>query len=408
MPSTTKSHPKLNTIKEALQAMRKGKPVIVVDDAGRENEGDIQIPAEFATPQVINFMVTHARGLVCVALPSERLKALKLGPMVEQNSDPYQTAFTVSVNARHNVTTGISAFDRATTVKTLINGKTKPQDLVRPGHVFPLQAQPGGVLQRAGHTEAAVDLAKLVHCTPAGVTCEILNADGTMARLPQLLQFAKKHRLKIISIADLIAYRRASEHTVHQIATAYIPTSNGDWQLVLFESSTDGLQHMAMVKGDVAGKSNVPVRVHSECFTGDVMGSQRCDCGEQLHSAMQYIEQKGRGVILYLRQEGRGIGLANKLHAYLLQDAGLDTVEANLKLGFPADLRDYGMGAQMLKELGLSTIQLLTNNPKKIIALDGFGLRVTKTIPLQIKPNRHNRRYLQTKQQKLGHLLDNL
>lgn len=398
----------MNTIKEALQDLRKGKPVVVVDDANRENEGDVQIPAEFVTPKIINFMVTHARGLVCVAMPAARLRALELHPMVQQNSDPYQTAFTVSVNARHGVTTGISAFDRAATVKTLIAGKTKPQDLVRPGHVFPLQAQPGGVLQRAGHTEAAVDLAKLINRTPAGVTCEILNADGTMARLPQLKKFAKTHGLKIISIADLIAYRRTTEHTVHQIANANIPTGTGDWQLVLFESSTDGLQHMAMIKGDVAGKRNVPVRVHSECFTGDVMGSQRCDCGEQLHSAMQYIEQQGQGVILYLRQEGRGIGLANKLHAYLLQDAGLDTVEANLHLGFPADLRDYGMGAQMLQQLGLTTIQLLTNNPKKIVALDGFGLKVTKIIPLQIKPNRYNRRYLQTKQQKLGHLLDNL
>lgn len=394
------------TIKEVLQEFRKGKPVIVVDDAGRENEGDLQIPAEYATPAVVNFMVTHARGLVCVAMPQERLQTLDVQPMVQLNSDPYQTAFTVSVNARHNVSTGISAFDRAETIKVLINPKTKPHDLVKPGHVFPLQAKPGGVLQRAGHTESAVDLAKLAGCTPAGVTCEILNDDGTMARLPDLVKYAKRHHLKMISIEDLIAYRRATDRTVRQIANANIPTRYGDWQLVLFESITDHSQHMAMVRGDVTGKKNIPVRVHSECFTGDVMGSKRCDCGEQLHAAMQYINEQGAGVILYLRQEGRGIGLANKLHAYLLQDAGLDTVEANLRLGFPADLREYGMGAQMLKELGLSSIQLLTNNPKKIIALDGFGLTVTKQIPLRIKPNPHNARYLKTKQKKMGHLLD--
>lgn len=405
MPPIAKSI-QLDSIPAALADMRRGKPVIVVDDANRENEGDIQIPAAKATAKAINFMVKYGRGLVCVALPADRLQALQLNPMVEQNSDPFQTDFAVSVNARVGVSTGISAFDRAATVKALINPKTKPQDLVRPGHVFPLRAKVGGVLQRAGHTEAAVDLAELAGFEPAGVTCEILNDDGTMARLPQLIKFAKQHKLKIISIADLIAYRRKTDHTIQAVANAPIPTAYGDWQLIVFESACDKSQQMALVKGDVAGKRNVFVRVHSECFTGDVLGSQRCDCGEQLHTAMDFINKKGSGVIVYLRQEGRGIGLVNKLHAYLLQDAGLDTVQANAKLGFPADLRDYGTGAQILKSLGLSTIQLLTNNPKKIIALEGFGLKVTKQVPLQTKANRNNKRYLQTKKNKMGHLLD--
>lgn len=401
MPST----PKLASIPAALRDLRHGRPVVVVDDAKRENEGDVQIPAVKANAKLINFMVTHARGLVCVALPPERLQVLQLQPMVEQNSDPYQTDFSVSVNARQGVTTGISAWDRATTIKTLIAAKTRPQDLVRPGHVFPLRAKPGGVLQRAGHTEAAVDLASLAGFIPAGVTCEILHTDGTMARLPQLVQFAKRHKLKIVSIADLIAYRRKTGRTVRAVANAPIPTAYGTWQLIVFESTCEPVQHLALVKGDVAGKTNVLVRVHSECFTGDVLGSQRCDCGEQLHAAMQQIDRHGSGVILYLRQEGRGIGLVNKLHAYLLQDAGLDTVEANLQLGFAPDLRDYGTGAQILRELGLTTMQLLTNNPKKVVGLDGFGLRITKQIPIQIKSNPNNARYLKTKKDKLGHWL---
>ncbi|MBI4408042.1 MAG: bifunctional 3,4-dihydroxy-2-butanone-4-phosphate synthase/GTP cyclohydrolase II [Candidatus Kerfeldbacteria bacterium] len=401
MPST----PKLASIPAALRDLRRGKPVVVVDDAKRENEGDVQIPAVKANAKLINFMITHARGLVCVALPPERLQVLQLQPMVEQNSDPYQTDFSVSVNARSGVTTGISAFDRATTIKMLIDAKTRPQDLVRPGHVFPLRAKPGGVLQRAGHTEAAVDLAALAGFMPAGVTCEILNKNGTMARLPQLVQFAKQHQLKLVSIADLIAYRRKTDRTVRAVANAPIPTAYGTWQLIVFESTCEQVQHLALVKGDVAGKKNVLVRVHSECFTGDVLGSQRCDCGEQLHAAMQQIDEHGSGVILYLRQEGRGIGLVNKLHAYLLQDAGLDTVEANLKLGFAPDLRDYGTGAQILRELGLTTMQLLTNNPKKVVGLDGFGLRITKQIPIRIKSNSHNARYLKTKKDKLGHWL---
>ncbi|EKD78995.1 MAG: hypothetical protein ACD_41C00196G0004 [uncultured bacterium] len=395
MSATTK----LASIPAALRDLQHGKPVVVVDDAKRENEGDVQLPAATATARWINFMVTHARGLVCLALPPDRLQQLQLQPMVEKNSDPFQTDFAVSVNARHGVTTGVSAFDRAKTIQTLIDTNTRPQDLVRPGHVFPLRAKAGGVLQRAGHTEAAVDLATLAGFVPAGVTCEILQADGRMARLPQLTQFAKRHKLKLISIADLIAYRLKTDRTVRALATATIPNRYGPWQVIAFD------QHVALVKGDVAGKKNVLVRVHSECFTGDVLGSLRCDCGEQLDTAMQMINQRGSGVVVYLRQEGRGIGLVNKLHAYLLQDSGLDTVEANQRLGFAADLREYGTGAQILRELGLSTIQLLTNNPKKIIGLEGFGLKVTKQLSLKMTPNPHNARYLHTKKTKLGHWL---
>lgn len=394
------------TISDALRDFKRGRPVIVIDDAKRENEGDIQIPASKATPKVINFMITQGRGLVCVALPDERLRALHLPPMVTENTDPYRTDFAVSVNARFGVTTGISAFDRAQTIKALIHPNTKPADLVRPGHIFPLRAKAGGVLRRAGHTEAAVDLASLAGYVPAGVTCEIINDAGHMARLPQLIKFARRHKLGLVTIADLIAYREKTDRSVKAIAHASIPTPYGQWQMIVFASPLDQQQHVALVKGDVAGKKNVLVRVHSECFTGDIFGSQRCDCGEQLDTALQRIAAHGAGVLLYLRQEGRGIGLVNKLHAYTLQDAGLDTVQANRRLGFPADMREYGIGAQILHELGLSTIHLLTNNPKKIVGLEGFGLKVTKHVPLQIKANQHNSAYLQTKKNKLGHLLD--
>ncbi len=400
MPNTT------STIEEALKDVHKGKPIIVVDDASRENEGDIMVAASKADAKVINFMATHARGLICVALSGERLQALQLPPMVADNTDPYKTDFAVSVNARANVETGISAADRAETVKVLIDPKTTPYDLVRPGHIFPLRAKPGGVLQRAGHTEATVDLAKLAGLPAAGVTCEIMNANGTMARMPQLTKFAKQHRLKIVAIEDLIAYRKMKDHQIVQVAGAPIPTPYGKWQLSVFESTIDGEEHLALVKGDVQGKKDVLVRVHSECLTGDVFGSQRCDCGEQLSKAMEYIDKEGEGVILYMRQEGRGIGLVNKLNAYVLQDSGLDTAEANKKLGFPVDLREYGIGAQMLSELGLTSIRLLTNNPKKIIGLEGHGLTVTEQLPLQVQPNENNLRYLKTKKEKMGHSLN--
>lgn len=395
----------LNTISQALKDLKHGKPLIVVDDADRENEGDLFIPAQFASTKIVNFMATHARGLICVALPEERLRALNLPPMVERNTDPYGTDFTVSVNARNNVETGISAADRAETIRVLIDPKTTPFDLVRPGHIFPLRAKPGGVLQRAGHTEAAVDLPRLAGLTPAGVTCEIMNVNGTMARLPQLIVFARKHKLKIVSIADLIAYRKQIDHSVKQVAAAPVPTKYGQWTMIVFESAADNNQHIALVKGDVYGKKNVLVRVHSECITGDIFGSLRCDCGDQLEKAMKIIERKGSGVIVYMRQEGRGIGLVNKLNAYLLQDAGLDTAEANKKLGFPVDLRDYGIGAQILSQLGLTSIQLLTNNPKKIVGVSGYGLKVTKQLPLEIPANSQNERYLRTKKQKMGHTL---
>ncbi len=392
------------SIAEALQDFRKGRLVIVVDDPGRENEGDLVLAAEKVTPAAINFMAKHARGLICVPMLGERLDRLNLAPMVE-NGAPREAAFTVSVDARRGVTTGISAHDRARTVKALIDPRTRPEDLSRPGHVFPLRYKEGGVLVRSGHTEAAVDLARLSGLEPAAVICEIMNEDGTMARLPRLAAFAKKHRLKILTIQDLISYRQKHEKLVRRVVSVRLPTRHGQFHLYLYEDIPTGEHHVALVKGEVAGQKNVPVRVHSSCFTGDVLHSLRCDCGEQLGAALDQIERAGRGVLLYMHQEGRGIGLVNKLHAYVLQESGLDTVEANKKLGFPADLREYGIGAQILVDLGLSTVQLLTNNPKKIVGIEGYGLKVVKRVPLEVPPNPQNRRYLETKRRKLGHLL---
>ena len=396
----------LNTIEEALEDLRAGKPVVVVDDEDRENEGDVIIPAETATPEMINFMLREARGLVCVPLPKERLIALGIPPMVDRNTDPYGTAFTVSVSARNNIDTGVSAADRAETVRALIDPTTTPFDIVRPGHVFPLEAQPGGVLTRPGHTEATVDLAMLAGFKPAGVTCEIINDDGTMARMPDLEKFAKKHDLKLISIADMIKYRKKTEQYITERASATIPTEFGEWSISVFESNADNKEQVALVKGDIYGQEDVMTRVHSECLTGDIFGSQRCDCGEQLASAMQRIDKEGRGVILYMRQEGRGIGLVNKLNAYQLQDAGLDTAEANEKLGFPVDSRDYGIAAQMLNELGVKSIRLLTNNPKKMTGISGYGVTETERVPHEITANDNNKQYLKTKAEKMGHLLN--
>lgn len=393
-------------IDSVLEDVRAGKLVIVTDDADRENEGDLVLAAEKVTPEAVNFMATHGRGLICVPITEERADQLGLPSMVNQNRESFRTDFTVSVDATHGITTGISAPDRSKTIAILANPNSKPEELVHPGHIFPLRAKAGGVLRRAGHTEASVDLARLAGLPPAGILCEILNEDGSMARLPELLEFKKKHGLKLCSIADLIAYRRTREKLVEREQVIHLPTDYGDFQLHLYRSTLDGVHHLALVKGDLNQDPAPLVRVHSECLTGDVFASRRCDCGSQLHQAMEMIEQAGCGVVLYMRhQEGRGIGLPAKIHAYKLQEAGLDTVEANLRLGYPAELRDYGVGAQILVDLGIRKMRFLTNNPKKVIGLEGYGMEISERVPLRSNPNPHNERYLETKRLKMGHLL---
>ncbi|MEX2465076.1 MAG: bifunctional 3,4-dihydroxy-2-butanone-4-phosphate synthase/GTP cyclohydrolase II [Gaiellaceae bacterium] len=393
------------SVEEAIEDIREGKFVVVVDAPDRENEGDLTIAAQFATPDAINFMATHARGLICLCLTEERCDALNLKPMTYNNETPFETAFTISIEAREGVTTGISAADRSRTIQVAIDPSKGPEDVVQPGHVFPLRARPGGVLQRTGQTEASVDLARLAGLNPAGVVCEIMNEDGTMARVPDLVDYCRQHELKMITVADLVEYRRRHEKLVERTTTVRLPTTFGDFTAVAFRELLTGKHHLALVRGDVAGAENVLVRVHSECLTGDVFHSLRCDCGEQLDLALQRIAAEERGVLLYMAQEGRGIGLLNKLRAYELQENGLDTVEANVELGFPPDAREYGIGNQILADLGLSTIRILTNNPRKITGIEGFGLTVVEQVPIEVTPNAENRLYLETKRAKLGHRL---
>lgn len=399
---------KFHTIEEAIKDIRQGKMIILCDDEDRENEGDLTMAADMVTPEAINFMATHGRGLICMSMTAGRLSELRIKPMVDDidNNSPFGTAFTVSIEARRGVTTGISAADRATTILTAVNPKTKPEDLVQPGHIFPLRARAGGVLERAGQTEGSVDLARLAGLTPAGVICEIMSEDGTMSRVPELTAFAKRFDMKIVTVKDLIHYRMQSESLVRVVAETHIPTRFGEFKALVYEHEITQEQHLAMVKGDLDPGTPPLVRVHSSCLTGDVFGSFRCDCGDQLKRAMRLISEEGYGVLLYLNQEGRGIGLANKIRAYALQEEGRDTVEANVELGFSADLRDYGIGAQILAHLGVQRMRLMTNNPRKIVGLEGYGLEVVDRMPIQIQPGKHNVEYLRTKHEKLGHYFD--